>query len=56
MKKHVNEFAVTGLRTLVFGMKEMSECPTKERLKETPCDELDNEISLLGVTGLQDVL
>ena len=51
--KHIKEFAATGLRTLVFGMKEMTtNCPEKDKLKETPCSEFDNEIDLLGVTGL----
>ena len=52
-QKHVQEFAAAGLRTLVFGMKEMTtSCPEKDKLKETPCGELDNQIDLLGVTGL----
>ena len=56
-KQHVNEFAETGLRVLVFGMVDMSRStPSIKSIKESPSEDFDKNIEIIGATGLQDVL
>ena len=46
----VNEFARKGYRTLVFGMKEIDQKP------EYTDEEVESNLTLLGVTGVEDEL
>ena len=48
--KYVNEYANKGLRTLVFAMKEIS------MQKEYIASEVESDLTLLGVTGVEDEL
>lgn len=52
----LNDFASRGLRTLCFGMKEIDGTNTKESLKDIEDEQLENNIELLGGTGLEDLL
>ena len=52
----LNDFASKGLRTLCFGMKELETNCSKESLKDVEDDVLENNIELLGGTGLEDLL
>ena len=52
----LNDFASRGLRTLCFGMKEIDGAHTKESLKDIEDEQLENNIELLGGTGLEDLL
>jgi P-type E1-E2 ATPase len=49
----MNEMASEGLRTLMFAMKELD---SNANVKELSADELETDIEVLGVTGLQDLL
>jgi magnesium-transporting ATPase (P-type) len=52
----MNEFASEGLRVLMFGQKMLPSGTTKDSLKEEPLDNLEDDIELLGITGLEDLL
>jgi magnesium-transporting ATPase (P-type) len=43
-----------GLRTLMFGMKELSKSVSKETMPDTKF--LEKDLTLLGATGLEDLL
>jgi magnesium-transporting ATPase (P-type) len=52
----MDKFASQGLRTLMFGMRELPSDTTKETLENMPHEDFEGEITLLGVTGLEDLL
>lgn len=53
----MNDMANQGLRTLIFGMKELdSSLDVDKALAIEDLDQFENDISLLGVTGLEDTL
>jgi len=52
----MDNYANLGLRTLMFAMKEFSSDFITNKLKEMPDDVFENEIYLLGITGLEDLL
>jgi phospholipid-transporting ATPase len=52
----MDAFASKGLRTLMFGMKELSENTTKKTLEDLPAEDYESHVNLLGVTGLEDLL
>jgi magnesium-transporting ATPase (P-type) len=52
----MDSFASKGLRTLMFGMKELSPLTSKKSLDEMPTEEFENDVTLLGITGLEDLL
>jgi len=49
----MNEMASEGLRTLMFAVKELD---SNANVKELSDEELETDIEVLGVTGLQDLL
>lgn len=52
----LDEQANKGLRTLMFAMKELDPGTTVESLKDTPEVDLEQGITFLGGTGLEDLL
>jgi magnesium-transporting ATPase (P-type) len=56
--KLMDEFASQGLRTLMFGIKELEQRANynNENIKEVKEEELETDIELLGITGLEDLL
>ena len=52
----MDNYANLGLRTLMFAIKEFSSDFITNKLKEMPDDVFENEIYLLGITGLEDLL
>jgi len=52
----MNDYASQGLRTLMFGMKVLDSKYNGENIKDVKEEDLENEIELLGVTGLEDLL
>ena len=50
----VNDMADLGLRTLMFGMKELDSKVTLETMPDTSI--IENNLTILGATGLEDVL
>lgn len=54
--EHVNAFAYEGLRTLVFAVKELDGAVTEGSLQDMSEEDLESDLELLGVTGLEDIL
>ena len=54
--EHVTAFAHEGLRTLVFAFKELDAAVTEGSLQDMNEEELESNLELLGVTGLEDIL
>jgi phospholipid-translocating ATPase len=54
--ERMDEMAAEGLRTLMFAMKDFSTLSNEESLKEAEDSFLEEEITLLGVTALEDLL
>ena len=57
--KQMDDYAVMGFRTLMFAMKELSALTTTKSLEDcTPemIESQENEVSLLGITALEDLL
>ena len=52
----MDKFASQGLRTLMFGMRELSPLTTKKSIEADDVANFEGEIELLGVTGLEDLL
>ena len=53
----MNEKSSEGLRTLMFAMKNLEDGLTRETLDKRYTDEsFEEDIDLLGVTGLEDLL
>jgi magnesium-transporting ATPase (P-type) len=52
----MNQYANQGLRTLMFGVKVLDSSLTKESAMAAKEDDLESNIELLGVTGLEDML
>lgn len=52
----MDKFAGQGLRTLMFGMRELPADTTKQSLETMEPEEFEGEVTLLGVTGLEDLL
>ena len=52
----MDQFASKGLRTLMFAKKELSSLTSKKNLEEMPHEDFEGGITLLGVTGLEDLL
>ena len=58
--KMMNQHASKGLRTLMFAQKELDKnldiAAMKDKDEEELAKEVENDIELLGVTGLEDLL
>ena len=54
--ENMDELANEGLRTLMFAKKEFSALSNEESLKYVEESELEDELTLLGVTALEDLL
>ena len=56
----MNDFAAEGLRTLMFAMKELDSsidaASLKDKDEKTLASEMEKDLDLLGVTGLDDEL
>jgi len=52
----MDELANTGLRTLMFAKKEFSMLANKEFLLNESENNLEDDLTLLGVTALEDLL
>ena len=52
----MDKFASDGLRTLMFGKKELNSLTDKQTLEKMPMEDYEGDITLLGVTGLEDLL
>lgn len=52
----MEELAERGLRTLMFGIKELESTHTAESLKNAETEPLETGITFLGVTALEDLL
>lgn len=51
----IDDYALRGYRTLVFGMKEITDVPEKE-LYQLNTQFVEEDFQLLGVTGVEDLL
>jgi len=51
----LDDFAEQGLRTLVYGYKEMPDMDENE-IEELLVEDVETNITLLGVTGVEDLL
>ena len=58
MKEDVEFFASKGLRTLVFGYKEMKDISIQgiESWDDVQISEVESDLTLVGVTGVEDLL
>ena len=57
MHGHVNEFAENGLRTLVYAMRVLDDPKMTElKVKNMPEDEIEKDLTLIGVSGMADQL
>lgn len=52
----MNQIAAKGYRTLMFAYKELDESLDADQLKDINENELDKDVELLGITGLEDML
>ena len=52
----MDQYAHNGLRTLLFAYKELEGDATAESLKDVGTDYLESDLTLVGVTGLEDML
>lgn len=55
-QKIMDQYAHRGLRTLLFAYKELEADSTAESLKDVGTDYLESDLTLVGVTGLEDML
>lgn len=51
----LDDFAEQGLRTLVYGYKEMPKM-TDQQIEELTCEDVEKDIKMLGITGVEDLL
>ena len=57
MHGHVNDFAENGLRTLVYAMRILDDPElTDLKIKNMPENELEKDLTLIGVSGMADQL
>jgi len=52
----MDKFAKEGLRTLMFAKRVLSTSETDKSIKEMPIEDFESDLTLLGVTGLEDLL
>jgi magnesium-transporting ATPase (P-type) len=52
---NVDDFASEGLRTLVYAYKELSFLAAS-KVKQMTVEEIEKDLTLLGVTGVEDLL
>lgn len=53
---HLHDFAMRGLRTLVFAWKEFPIGVSEEKIQAMKAGDIECNLELLGVTGLEDKL
>jgi phospholipid-transporting ATPase len=51
----LDDFAEQGLRTLVYGYKEMADM-SAEQIDELECTDVECDLTMLGITGVEDLL
>lgn len=57
MYRQVDEFAENGLRTLVYAMRVLDDPKMTElKVKNMPEDEIERDLTLIGVSGMADQL
>lgn len=57
MHEHVDKFAENGLRTLVYAMRVLDDPKMTElKVKNMPEDEIEKDLTLIGVSGMADQL